>query len=184
MIGSRGMPSAALERHPDAACDALRGIAASVTRNAAGGLQVAYVLEGEIERLHIPAPRPARVAEGLWRHTCCEIFIARRGVASYREFNLSPSGEWAAYDFMRYREGRLLDHDSLSPAIVVRIAPSELRLSASIAVPHALELRIGLAAVIEEKSGALSYWALRHAPGRPDFHHPDAFALTLEEKAP
>ena len=73
------MPSAALERHPDAACDALRGIAASVTRNAAGGLQVAFVLDGEIERLRIPAPRPARVAEGLWRHTCCEIFIARRG---------------------------------------------------------------------------------------------------------
>ena len=84
---------------------------------------------------------------------------------------------------MRYREGRLLDDDSLSPAIVVRIAPSELRLSASIAVPHARELRIGLAAVVEEKSGALSYWALRHAPGKPDFHHPDAFALDARKGA-
>ena len=178
------MPSAALERHPEAACSAVRGIRASVSRAAAGGLQVAFVLDGDIERVRVPSPRPARVAEGLWRHTCCEIFVARPGAPGYREFNLSPSGEWAAYDFMRYREGRLLDDDSLSPAIVVRIAPSELRLSASIAVPHVQELRIGLAAVIEEKSGALSYWALRHAPGRPDFHHPDAFALTLEEKAP
>ena len=92
------MPSAALERHPDAVCDALRGIEVSVTR-VAGGLQVSYRIEGEIERLRIPAPRAARVVERLWQHTCCEIFIAPRGAPGYREFNLSPSGEWAAYDF-------------------------------------------------------------------------------------
>jgi hypothetical protein len=34
--------------------------------------------------------------------------------------------------------------------------------------------------VIEEKSGLLSYWALKHPPGKPDFHHPDAFALEVE----
>ena len=175
------MPSAALERHPDAACDALRGIEASVSRAAGGGLQVAFVLDGNIDRVRIPSPRPTRVAEGLWRHTCCEIFIARPRAPGYREFNLSPSGEWAAYDFTRYREGRLLDDPSLSPGIVVRTGRMALQLSASIAVSHAQALVIGLAAVIEEKSGALSYWALRHAPGKPDFHHPDAFALTLAE---
>ncbi|HEU4352204.1 MAG TPA: DOMON-like domain-containing protein [Burkholderiales bacterium] len=177
------MPSAALERHPDAACDALRGIEASVSRTAAGGLQVAFVLDGNIDRVRIPPPRPQSVVEGLWRHTCCEIFIARFGAPGYREFNLSPSGEWAAYDFTRYREGRLLDDPSLSPGIVVRAASGALRLSASIAVPHGQTLVIGLAAVIEENSGALSYWALRHAPGKPDFHHRDAFALTLAEAA-
>ena len=39
--------------------------------------------------------------------------------------------------------------------------------------------RIGLSAVIEEEDGTISYWALRHAPGKPDFHHPDAFAMEL-----
>jgi hypothetical protein len=175
------MPSAALERHPEAACSALRGIRASVSRAAAGGLQVAFVLDGDIERVRVPSPRPARVAEGLWRHTCCEIFVARPGAPGYREFNLSPSGEWAAYDFTRYREGRVLDDPSLSPGIVVRTGAGALQLSASIAVSDAQALLVGLAAVIEEKGGALSYWALRHAPGKPDFHHPDAFALTLAE---
>ena len=173
------MPSAALECHPDAVCEALRGIEADVTRGA-GGLQVTYVLDGEIERLRIPAPRPPRVAQRLWQHTCCEIFIATRGAPGYREFNLSPSGEWAAYDFVRYREGRLLDDPSLSPAIVVRNGARSLKLSARIAAPGADELLVGLAAVVEEKRGALSYWALRHAPGRPDFHHPASFALILE----
>jgi hypothetical protein len=173
------MPSAALECHPDAVCEALRGIEADVTRSG-GGLQVTYVLDGEIERLRIPAPRPPRVAQRLWRHTCCEIFIAARGAPGYREFNLSPSGEWAAYDFIRYREGRLLDDPSLSPAIVVRNGPRFLKLSANIAAPGAGELVVGLAAVIEEESGALSYWALRHAPGKPDFHHPCGFVLELD----
>ena len=174
------MPSAALERHPDAVCDALRGIEVSVTR-VAGGLQVSYRIEGEIERLRIPAPRAARVVERLWQHTCCEIFIAPRGAPGYREFNLSPSGEWAAYDFTRYRQGRLLDDAGLAPAIGVRSAPGKLDLSASIALPDAQPLVIGLAAVIEDARGALSYWALRHAPGKPDFHHPCAFALELDD---
>ena len=39
---------------------------------------------------------------------------------------------------------------------------------------------LALAAVIEDEAGALSYWALRHAAGVPDFHHPDAYALELE----
>jgi hypothetical protein len=41
-------------------------------------------------------------------------------------------------------------------------------------------LRLGLSAVIESCNGSLSYWALRHPAGKPDFHHADAFALGLE----
>jgi hypothetical protein len=41
--------------------------------------------------------------------------------------------------------------------------------------------RLALSAVIEEVDGALSYWALRHAPGKPDFHHRDTFALSVDE---
>jgi hypothetical protein len=40
-------------------------------------------------------------------------------------------------------------------------------------------LTLGLSAVIEEKDGTKSYWALAHPPGKPDFHHKDCFALTL-----
>ena len=43
-------------------------------------------------------------------------------------------------------------------------------------------LRLGLCAVIEEENGALSYWALKHPSGRPDFHHPDGFALKIERR--
>jgi hypothetical protein len=48
--------------------------------------------------------------------------------------------------------------------------------------PADAPLRIGLSAVIEDRDGSLSYWALRHPHGKPDFHHPDAFALELKEE--
>ena len=40
-------------------------------------------------------------------------------------------------------------------------------------------LRLALAAVLEDQQGALSYWALAHPPGKPDFHHPVGFTLEL-----
>jgi hypothetical protein len=40
-------------------------------------------------------------------------------------------------------------------------------------------LHLGFTAVIEDRDGRLSYWALRHPPGKPDFHHADSFALKL-----
>ena len=59
------------------------------------------------------------------------------------------------------------------------------RLDYSISQPSSMSncadepLSIGLSAVIEETDGTKSYWALRHPPGPPDFHHPDCFALEL-----
>jgi hypothetical protein len=36
---------------------------------------------------------------------------------------------------------------------------------------------LGLTAVVEEENGRLSYWALKHPPGKPDFHSPEGFVL-------
>jgi hypothetical protein len=175
------MPSAALERHPAVACAALRGIEATVARAADGRLRVVYVLEGEIDQLRIPQPGAARIAERLWQHTCCEIFIARKGLPSYHEFNLSPSGEWAAYAFARYRKGALLADAALDPCIAVKRGAERLELAAVIPFETEGKLLVGLSAVVEDQEGTLSYWALRHAAGKPDFHHPDAFAMELDE---
>lgn len=170
------MPSAALSPHPTTPCRALRAIGVSVTRDGTM-LRVHYALEGDIEGLRIPAPRAPRAIDELWKHTCCELFVARPGAQEYREFNFSPSGEWAAYRFSSYREGRAADH--ALPTIDVEGASGRFSLTARVAVGGE-KLVLGLSAVIEEKSGALSYWALRHAPGRADFHHAQAFAMELD----
>ena len=46
---------------------------------------------------------------------------------------------------------------------------------------NSLLITFGLTVIIEEDNGGMSYWALKHAPGKPDFHHRDAFALELDE---
>jgi hypothetical protein len=133
------------------------------------GLDVRFRVHGVFKA---PPPAAPRFADGLWQHTCFEVFVARPGMPGYLEFNLSPSGEWAAYAFSSYRQGmtRL--------GTPIRIDFSEGILKAEIPLERG-PWRIGLSAVIEEEGGALSCWALAHPPGRPDFHHRDGFALEL-----
>jgi hypothetical protein len=54
---------------------------------------------------------------------------------------------------------------------------AELHLGA--ALPVNLAWQAALAAVIEERDGAKSYWALAHPLGKPDFHDPNCFILDL-----
>jgi hypothetical protein len=146
---------------------------------------VSYRLEGELGRLRVPARRAPRPADRLWQHTCCELFVARKGEAAYLEYNFSPSGEWAAYAFERYRARREGRHSPLPhPRISVRSREDALELDAAIELDglgpaSGAGLALAVAAVIEDDQGKLSYWALKHPPGKPDFHHPDAFALEL-----
>jgi hypothetical protein len=163
--------------HPQTPRGAVRSVYAAVARAPQGMLAVRYRIEGDLERLRIPAPGTPAIGERLWQHTCCEVFIARAGMASYREFNFSPSGEWAGYAFQRYREGAAFPVSD--PGIAARRLRGELELQASIPAEEG-KLRIALAAVIEDREGALSYWALRHPAEKPDFHHPEAFALELD----
>jgi len=177
----------ALICHPATRSDAVAGIRARVARTPEGIVAVRYCLEGDLARLRVPPPRPPRIGEGLWRHTCCELFVARRGSTAYHEFNFAPSGEWAVYAFARYREGGLLADEALNPAIAVRAAAGALQLDARVRLgalsPRHLgeALSLGLSAVIEDDAGTLSYWALGHPAQTPDFHHPGAFALALDE---
>jgi hypothetical protein len=162
-----------LVRHPDST-DAVDGVSATVGR-ISGRLKVTYTLTGELSSLAIPAPGPARRGDKLWQHTCFEVFVSER-MPAYREFNFSPSGEWAAYAFRRYREATAGSLEARS--VSVRRSADKLELDATIPVPDG-DLLVAVSAVVESRSGVLSYWAMKHPPGKPDFHHPDSFALTL-----
>jgi len=123
----------------------------------------------------VPPSGPVRRGDRLWQHTCFEIFVSP-GMPAYREFNFSPSGEWAAYAFRGYREAAPAP-DVEVQSLSIRRSADRLELDAGIPVPDGVRLSIAVSAVVENRSGALSYWALKHAPGKPDFHHPDAFTL-------
>ena len=181
---SRSVP-VTLVSHPHTTARAIRSVEAAVSEAAQGGLSLAFALQGDLSGLRIPESQPPRRAGDLWRHTCFEAFVMAGEGPAYREFNLSPSGAWAVHAFRRYREGGELEVE-LDPATVVRRSEGRLELDAEIGpelLPPGRLLRLGLSAVLEAVDGALSYWALWHPPGKPDFHHTDAFALRLELSA-
>jgi len=176
---------AVLTCHPETPSQWVQGIETRVVWTERGSVAVRYSLNGDMTRLRFPRPRAPRRADGLWQHTCFEVFIAEKGRQPYWEFNFSPSGEWAVFAFKSYRDGRPIENDRLNPDITVRSAANSFELEAIVrldrlqAIEPQMPLRMGLSAVIEENEGMLSYWALKHPAGKPDFHHPDSFALEL-----
>ncbi|HTV51984.1 MAG TPA: DOMON-like domain-containing protein [Steroidobacteraceae bacterium] len=175
------LPPLSLCCHPETPCAALAGIDAHVHRQAEQ-LAVRYALRGDPARLRLPGLVSARRTDELWRHTCCEAFVAPQSVGGgYLEWNLAPSGQWAAYRFSDYRQGMTPAAGIEPPAIRVACDENALTLEArlSLGLPAGSPARLALAVVVEEVSGRLSYWALRHAPGRADFHHPRSFALDI-----
>ncbi len=171
--------------HPATPCRAVQSVNARLQDAGGGALAVGFLLQGDLNRLRVPPPARPRRADRLWTHTCFEVFVGLQGQSAYYEFNLSPSGEWAAYAFRRYRDPAPIDATRLAPAIQAKLTDTTLTLNTTLSVnnlplitPHA-PLMIGISAVIEDDNGVLSYWALKHPPGKPDFHHADAFALAL-----
>lgn len=166
--------------HPETPGKAIKAISAKVSHAVPGELGVWFNLYGVIGQLVWPAWNGGGRVDRLWQSTCLELFIADAEGAGYLEFNLAPSGAWAAYGFTGYREGMHNLHLARPPeADGSSRGTDECQLAARIAVAPIADGRIGLSAVIEELDGTKSYWALAHAPGKPDFHHPACFAAAL-----
>lgn len=139
-----------------------------------------YAVEGPLVSLRWPAPTHPRRADGLWKHTCFEAFLADSSGTGYTEINLSPSGEWAQYRFSAERVPVIseqpadsavwleMEHQHTPHLYSLWAAMPEAALEI---VAPAAGVPAGLSAVLETSSGELSYWALHHPSERPDFHH-------------
>jgi hypothetical protein len=167
-------------------CEAVRTLDVSLYAFDAERIVLRYVLEGDLEYLIIPSEGAARRAHELWLHTCFEAFLGAVGLPGYHEFNFAPSRAWAMYRFSAPRQGMAVVTDARAPHLAMQRTAAGITLEATIfwrdLIPQIPppRLRIAMAAVVEDEGGRLSYWALRHPPGRPDFHHPDSFTLELE----
>lgn len=163
---------------------------ADVAWSAGGCLHACFTLRGDLSMLRLPRRRQGRRRDGLWRSTCFELFVAAPAGERYLELNFSPSGDWAAYGFRRYRSLGSVRRPPLNPVMRVGRAGNVLTLAVAVALtpwfapvaPRAL--RLGLAAVVEDARGSLSYWAAHHAAEHPDFHRSASFALRLQALPP
>lgn len=162
---------------------AVTGIAVEVVRHPAH-LELKYTVTGDIAALALPAFGRSGRKDELWKHTCFEAFVRPAQDGPYFEFNLAPSTQWAAYGFTGYRKGmqnaeatpERFDAEQQAQAYTLKVA---LDLTGLPELSDDVPWRLNLSAVIEEKGGRKSYWALAHPKDKPDFHNPDCFVLEL-----
>ena len=180
------MVNKSLTCHSETVSSAVRIVHVKVRPQPLGALHLSYELIGDLAQIRIPEPKPPDAVDGLWEHTCFEMFVAVEGKANYHEFNFSPSGQWAAYSFSDYRV-RSEWTVNQRPVISLVQTNEYLLLEAVIAaadLPQNIAgkpLQLGLTAVIEANDGSRSYWALHHPEIHPDFHHRAGFILSFNQ---
>jgi hypothetical protein len=156
----------------------VRAITASVVATPEG-CEAEFRLDGHVSSIILPPPATPARRDNLWQTTCFEIFWQPLGGTAYREFNLSPSAQWAAYDFDSFREGM---RDAPVKAIAIACAQDDagLILKASIAADLPDPAQVALNAIVEHADGSKQYWGLAFPPGRPEFHSEANRALIVE----
>jgi len=170
----------ALIAHPDTPARAVAGVFYTCQWRNPGEWQLQFQVAAPPSALKLPPPAASVRTDGLWNHTCFEAFLRNPLDGVYLEFNFSPSGQWAAYQFDGYRAG--MRELPVSAPDISGSNPAEPNYSLSVNFEHpglwkGVGCQVGLSAVIEESDGTKSYWALDHAPGKPDFHNADGFLL-------
>ena len=176
-----------LKPHPQTADSPLISFRAFAHRVDRDLLNLSYIVAGAMEEIAWPG-NAIRGWDGwtrgseLWQHTCFEAFARIENWPGYRELNFTTAGKWAAYELDGYREGMRAVADIKLERALWSIGSRRAEIHALLRVPDGfanVDWHIGLSAVIEEKSGRKSYWALAHPADKPDFHDPACFTATL-----
>ena len=131
-----------------------------------------------------PTKNNIEFTDNLWLATVFEIFFQDEGVDTYEEWNFSPSGNWAHYEFLKYREGMKAINKKGSPDIFIKEKSKEsFHLIAKIpkkAVSAVKgEKKLGICAILLFEDGVRTHWALKHSSEKPDFHKSDTFAGSI-----
>lgn len=164
--------------HPSCDRGPIRAVTAAVTATRQG-CEAEFRLDGQLAAIILPPPTVPERMDNLWKTTCFEIFWQPLGGPCYREFNLSPSGRWAAYDFDSLREGM---RDAPVDAIAIACSHDEsaLVLKASIAAALPRPAQVALNAIVEHPDAVKQFWALGFAPGKPEFHSEACRTLIID----
>ena len=144
-----------------------------------GRLMLRYRIDG-CESITLPDFQGKGRGDRLWERTCFELFL-HDGNGEYREYNFSPSQQWAAYSFKGYRAKK----QDFDPVILPEIKSERGHNVYIMTVFLSLEELRGaeaaaLCGVVEEDGKRPSYWALVHNGLKPDFHDPAGFRLRLK----
>lgn len=164
--------------------DALRNISIEGTlQRQANTLTIYFALSDPESLVSIGPPASSSRKHTLWEGTCFEFFLGLQDSERYWEFNLSPVGYWNIYRFDGYRQGMQneLAWNKLPFEVQRHSGTTTLELDLDLS-PIAIatqKLNLGIATVLQLKTGAISYWALTHCAPQADFHQHKSFTIEL-----
>ena len=186
MLANNSMAQVQLQCHPARMSSGVSAVDVRIALTEDGLLTAVYTLSGSLEGLWLPASAAPSRRDGLWQETCAELFIRKpEADETYLEINFSPSSAWAAYQFDGYRSGMNV-LDVAAPNIKTELSNGVMEVTVVMTLPAAWQLSamlVGASVVVSEEKDNMSYWAIAHPPGKPDFHHKDCFALQLEARS-
>ena len=167
-----------LLRHPMSEGRAIRRVSVSLWRSP-HQQRLRYTLHGRVARLALPTTPLDE--ERLWEHTCAEMFVADVETPNaYTEWNFSPTGQNARFRFTAYRQR---SESGVGDAVTVVSERSSgaftLKATGDFDLSSGEHGSLALSVIAREREGAVSFWALGHPAGRPDFHHPVGFQIRL-----
>ena len=148
---------------------------------------IEFRITGDLQHVKWPNPQQSYTKQNdLWKTTCFELFCKPSSQSTdYFEWNFSPSGNWGFFAFKNYRDpltlytrhsgGFLGSHMTQTDGVCVLTTYINTHFSSMLSLET---LQFHFTAVVEHSNGELSYWALRHAPEKPDFHAPACFVLS------
>ncbi len=188
-MAAEGFRNVPLVAHPAGSAGPVSSLLVSGTLHSSGSLAVEFQLTAELRALRlVPSVCQPQRRDDLWRHTCFELFARRVGQPGYCEFNFSPCGDWAAYEFDCYRSTpreatqspiEVNLHTSGLGQVQVRARIDLQSAFAAHAVATEADWRLNCAAVLESTDGSLSYWAVHHPGAKPDFHDAAGFCVRV-----
>jgi len=174
-----------LQCHTDHPAKDVEEIAISAELSKSGKIWLRYHIDGNLNSISLPDPKDPERTDNLWHTTCCELFISVPEETAYGEYNLSPSSQWAAYQFSDFRKDAADMEIPDVPEIHLDASETHLALEAEFTLPERFTnktLQTSFSVIVEEMDGTKSFWAVTHPPGKPEFHHRDCFSVFLEAK--
>lgn len=167
-----------LVHHRNFAPANVKGVSVRWSELPGGRLMLRYRVDG-CESILLPDFKGKGRGDNLWETTCFELFL-HDGNGEYREYNFSPSQQWAAYRFRGYRSRR----EDFEPVVLPEIKSEQGDHVFMLTVFISLEELAGaeaaaLCAIVQEQGQRPSYWAMVHNRLKPDFHDPAGFRLRL-----
>lgn len=132
---------------------------------------ITYHLTGDLQWVRWPDEEGLQhFCDELWRHTCFEYFIGVENKSSYCEFNQSPNGNWACYEFSNYRSRIIKSNKYCASGFYISRDSHECYARLEVPSYSTHSFFLGISTVIRDIDDQLHYFAHSHPDNAPDFH--------------